>query len=161
MTPDDDYLAETRFFEMVATGDLPPSKSLEEITGLKGGEPPYVTDLVRRAEEAWRTPLEMLTCEQVRLFVGQKMGLEWLGKPAIEFARRYPEAVITNYPGEMVLLCLRAADELAEIARPDLAEWLAHDFGWMDRVFDWDDEEDLVAQAKVALTAARRLIRLQ
>lgn len=161
MEDTDRQLDEDCFFDLVDIGELPPSVTLEQISGLKGSAPPYATNMVQWAEEAWRTPFAELTCEQVRLLVSQKMGLEWLGKPAIGFARQHPDAIITNYPGEMVLLCLRAAPDLAEVAREEFVDWLSDDFGWMDRVYEWDEEEDLVAQANMALAAARSLIRLQ
>jgi hypothetical protein len=98
---------EERFFELVGFGGLSPGASLAQVSGMPAADPPYATDLVRRVEDARATPFRSLSCQQVRLLVGQKMGLQWLGRPALAFAARDPAAAITNYPGEMTLLCLR------------------------------------------------------
>jgi hypothetical protein len=147
------YLADDRFFDLVAIGDLAGAASLEELAGQRRGAPPYPTEMVRQAEEAWRTPLADLTCEQVRLLVSQKMGLEWLGRAASALARLQPGATITNYPGEMALLCLRAADLLSNLAQPEFGRWLAGDFGWMDDVYGWS--RPLLREATAALAEAR------
>ena len=155
MIEDPDYLADHRFFDLVDLGGLPPQGSLEAASGLKSNPGPYATGLIERGETAWRTPFRELSCESVRTLVEQKFGLQWLGRPAIAFASAYPGAAITNYPGEMGLLCLRAADELAEWAQPDFARWLASDFGWMDEVFGWS--RALLKEAGEALAHARTL----
>jgi hypothetical protein len=87
--------------------------------------------------------------------VEQKMGLQWLGRPAIAFAARYPDALITNYPGEMTLLCLDAAEDLAQHARPEFRAWIQGDFGWMDEVFSWSGS--MRRRAREALDIAREI----
>src|SRR6185503_12025879 len=124
------YFGERRFFEMVGLGGLPPNGSLEGASGLRAREGPYETSLVRDAEQAWRTRYPELTCAQVATLIQQRMGLEWLGRPAIAFARKYPCAAIVNYPGELALDCLKAADELAVVAQPEFSEWVEGDFSW-------------------------------
>ena len=135
-----DYLAETLFFRLVDYHALWPNASLETLSGEPSVHGPYATDMVRRVEEAWRTPLRNLTCEQVRLLLGQRMGLEWLARPILEFITAYPDAPITNYEGEMVALALQAAKEINRYAPDEFRRWLNHDVGWIDDVFDWDDE---------------------
>jgi len=152
MIDDRDYHG-LRFFDLVPLGDLPPQGTLEGSSGFESDPGPYATGLIEEGETAWRTPYCKLSCGQVRTLVSQKTGLQWLGRPAIAFALRHPAADITNYPGEMTLLCLRAADELSQYAEPEFGAWLTGDFGWMDEVFGWS--RPLLSEAKAALEAAR------
>ena len=151
----DDYLGHRRFFDLVDLARLPPQGTLEGASGFKSDPGPYETSLIKRGETAWRTPFADMTCEQVRLMVEQKMGLQWLGRPALAFALRYPEAEITNYPGEMALLCLEAVDDLAEHAQPEFSDWVRGDFGWMEDLFSWSRSE--LRRAKEALERAREI----
>jgi hypothetical protein len=151
----DEYLEHRRFFDLVDLAGLPPQGTLEGTSGVKSDSGPYPTSLVERGETAWRTPFREMTCEQVRLMVEQKMGLQWLGRPALAFAARHPDALITNYPGEMALLCLEAAEDLAEHAQPEFGAWIQSDFGWMDDVFSWS--RSMRREAKAALERAREI----
>lgn len=153
----DDYLNNRRFFDLVDLAGLPPQGTLEKASGLKSDPGPYATSLIKCGESAWRTPFREMTCEQVRLMVEQKMGLQWLGRPALAFAARYPDALITNYPGEMALLCLMAADDLARHAQPEFGDWIQGDFGWMDDLFSWS--RSMRREAKAALDSAREVAR--
>ena len=154
MNWEEEDIADRCFFEFVELGALPPNGTFEGASGQRASDGPYETSLVERCETAWRTPYRNLSCAQVSTLVAQKMGLQWLGRPALEFARRYPAATIQYYPGEMVLFCLRAAEELATVAQPEFAEWLRGDFGWMEEVFG--SSRPLLREAQNALSEARR-----
>ena len=143
------------FFDLASRTSVPLDRSLADLSGFPPSPGPHATSMIQRCETAWSTPLKGLTCKQVRLLLGQQMGLAWLGKPILDFVGRWPEAMVTNYPGEMALLALRAAPELLEHAPVELREWLQGDFGWMDAAFGWDEEGELLAEAKWALAAAR------
>ena len=147
------------FFRVIDPGGLPPRGSLEGASGQKSDPGPYPTNLVEECETAWRTPFRELTCAQVSTLAGQRMGLEWLGRPAIAFAVRYPLATIRNYPGEMGVSCLRAAAELSAFAQPDFGEWLKGSFAWLDRVRDWSPK--FRDEVKNLLAAAREAVRAQ
>lgn len=148
-----------RFFDIVDLGDLPPQGSLEGASGFKSNPGPYPTNLVETGETAWRTPFRELTCPQVSTLVEQKMGLEWLGRPAIAFATRYPFASIQYYPGEMGVHCLRAAKDLSRVAQPEFGKWLKSSFNWLDRVRDWPSA--FREEMKESLAAAREIVRAQ
>lgn len=157
MEDDTEILADRPFFGLVGYGALCPDSTLARLSGHPAAEPPYLTPLIRHVEQAWCTPLRLLTCEQVREMLGQKMGLEWLGPPILEFLKQQPEAEIMNYPGEMVLLSLRASEEMHAVCGASYARWLlAGNFDWMDRIFGWD--ADLLDAARTSLDAARARI---
>lgn len=155
---DEDELCEVPFFDLVELGSLAPDDTLAGLSGLPAQDGPYPTSLVERCNVAWRTPLCRLICDRVLTLIGQEMGLEWLGAPAIAFARRYPAATILH-PGDMTLACLRAAPELLAVAGAEMRAWLAGDFGWMDEVYSWEDA--LLVEARAELASARALASLQ
>ncbi len=150
------YLGDRRFFEFVDLGGRPDGGTIGGKVGPCAARPAYLTEptnLVLRVEEAWRTPYSELTCEHVRTLLEQKMALEALAEPILEFAARYPTVFISNYPGETGLLALRAAEDLLEVAPKQFREWLQGDFAWMDEAFAFS--RSLRREAEEALTAAR------
>jgi hypothetical protein len=150
-----EYLGDRRFFDFADRSGLPPAGTLAGATGLQAAEAPFATDLVRNVAIAWHTPYADLTCEQVRLLLGQKMGLSVLALPIMSFIQRCPHAPITNYAGEMELLALRAAEDFLPEARDAYRSWLAGDFSWMDEVFGWSRPRARDAQEALAAARAR------
>jgi hypothetical protein len=150
---------DARFFDLVDLGGLPPHGSLEAVSGMKSGPGPHATSLIERGETAWRTRFCALSCAQVSLLVEQKMGLQWLGRPAIAFATRYPLATIQYYPGEMGVFCLRAGAELARFAQPEFGVWVSGNSSWIQKAFGWSP--DLLREVNAELKAARTLLRAQ
>ena len=148
----------SHFFEWLSGKYTPPTQSLEALSGerIDIGQ----TDLTTRVVEAWKTPMDRLTVEQVRLLMSQKLGLKWLGNPVCLFVRKYPTAFVTFYAGDLSAIALCAFAELLEAA-PDGAhaminakfEWAAH---WQetDPAFA-RDLTDLVAHAR---TLARSIL---
>lgn len=150
---DESDLYDAMFFDLVELDGLPPDASLESMSGMPSNPGPYATPLIEQCETAWRTPFPQLTCETVLTLVGQKMGLEWLGVPAIEFARRHPKATIV-YPGDMTLACLQAASELLSVAAVEMKAWLQGDFEWMDETYSWEGAPLWEARSELAFARA-------
>jgi len=84
-------------------GDLR-GRTLESLTGSRV-EPPHATRMIERIANAWQTPLEALTCAEVRLLLLQDMGMRWLGPIACEVAARFPDADAGLYPGDLATRC--------------------------------------------------------
>ena len=155
--PDDfklEDLGDRRFFDFVSMEGLARDGAL---SGAPGEPAPNAdqSPMVRRFEQAWHTRYRELTCEQVRLLLGQKAGIERLAGPILEFVSRYPTAHITNYPGEMALLAMRAADAFLVHAPVAFRQWLEGDFAWMDEAFCFS--RSLRREADEALSAARAI----
>lgn len=53
-------------------------RTLEELDGERWGEPTFDSYVVRTCHALRRKPLNTLTDEELRLAVGQGIGLEWL-----------------------------------------------------------------------------------
>ena len=154
LEPEPEYLRDRPFFDFADQGGLPDRGSLAGATGLPAADPPYPTSLVRSGETAWRTPFAELSCEQARLMLEQKLGLEVLAAPIMSFIKRFPRALISNYPGEMELMVLRAADEFLRHEPREFRAWLAADPDWLD-AFAWS--RSLLREAREAFAAARAM----
>ncbi len=117
----------TRFFRWIDGKHPPIRESLEQLSGQES-EDDHRTSLIERANMAWATPVHWLSCEQVRLLTGQKMGLEWLAAPVAIFVSSYPGAFVTFYEGDLTLSALKAFPELMEFAPTEARAMLEADF---------------------------------
>ena len=65
-------------------GNLDEDRKLRVLIGWPHAQSPYPSSLVERCEAALDTPLGKLSTEQLRLLIGQKIGLEFLVEKAID-----------------------------------------------------------------------------
>lgn len=131
-------------------------KTLEELTGEQVDIAP-LTSMIRRVAKAWRTPIEHLSCEQLRLLVGQDMGTPWLASLALEIATRWPNAEVTFYPGDLAHVMLRNFGSIFAADPASARTMLGGDFGWIARLRETDrdfgtstadESERLLAEAR-------------
>ena len=128
-------------------GDLT-GKTLERLTG-KMIPDDEITSLIERATRAWKTPLDALTCEQLRLLLSQDMGTPWVAPLACLIAARLPNAMVTFYPGDLVRTILRKFPAVFA-ADPDGARAvLATDFRWVEGLREIDAEFGTTNAAEV------------
>ena len=78
------------------------SKSLQEIEGDDWGEPEVDTHLVAICHRLRRKPIKDFGIEDIRIMVGQQIGLELLVPLAIEFLENDPFAEGDFYPGSAI-----------------------------------------------------------
>lgn len=128
-----------RLLDFVPDETLPP-ESLCELTGdsAKAKVGAFCSGLERRVADAWLLPAADLTCGQCRLLVGQRFGLQWLARPVMTFAARYPQAECDLYPGDLTVAALVAWRDLAAVEPEAIRFMLAGDYGWLRR----EAEED-------------------
>lgn len=120
----------------------------------------FPSGLMTRVARAWTTPLNRLTCAQVRVLVGQKFGLQWLATPVAVFLSRHPQAECDLYPGDLMCMALRAHAELLWFAPLETRALLGADFSWMAEEFAFDPKGTLLRAATDDLTRARKLAGL-
>ncbi|WP_296597426.1 contact-dependent growth inhibition system immunity protein [Phenylobacterium sp.] len=136
-----------------------PSATLESLSGdgslVDAGL--FPSGLVRRVAKAWTTPLNLLTCAQARVLVGQKFGLQWLAAPVAVFLSGHPRAECDLYPGDLMCMALKAHVELLRFAPVETRKLLGVDFSWMAEEFSFDPDGTLLREATDDLTTARRL----
>jgi hypothetical protein len=119
------------------------------------------TNLIRRAAEAWNTPLRYLRCEQLRLLVGQQMGLPWLAPIACGIASRHPNATVTFYPGDLTLVVLRAFPAILVLDPLGAAAVARADRSWIDRMREVDAEIGASSAEEAAILADRALASVE
>jgi hypothetical protein len=92
------------------------SKSLQQLEGRDWGEPTFGSHLVTECHRLHRVPLCDFTVEDLRITIGQDIGLEYLVPLAIEKLRENPLVEGDCYPGDL----------LSNVLGADAAFWRAH-----------------------------------
>ncbi len=94
------------------TGD----RTLEELDGERWGEPAFGSYVVRTCHALRRKPLKTLTDEELRLAVGQGIGLEWLVPLMLQRLAENPFLAGDYYEGDL----------LASLALVPSSYWAEH-----------------------------------
>jgi hypothetical protein len=96
-------------------------KTLEELDGRNWGEPEFNSSVVVNCHRLRRVPLRDFTVEDLRLMIGQEIGLEYLIPLALEHLARNPFAEGEFYPGDLLKSVLGVRREFW-IQHPDLRQ---------------------------------------
>jgi hypothetical protein len=81
--------------------------TLEELERSNWGEPTYDSHLVKECHRLRRVRLRLLTLENLRILIGQNIGLQFLMPLAIEQLEQDPLAAGDFYPGDLLCSVLR------------------------------------------------------
>jgi hypothetical protein len=84
------------------------SKSLQQLEGDDWGEPTYDSHLVTECHRLRQVPLREFTAEDLRIMIGQQIGLSYLIPIALEVLRADPFAQGAFYCGDLLAAVLRA-----------------------------------------------------
>lgn len=82
------------------------NKSLQELENCDWGEPSYDSHLVVTCYKLRRVPLKLLSTENLRILIGQNIGLKFLIPLALEHLHRQPLAQGDFYPGDLLVALL-------------------------------------------------------
>ncbi|MGM1064905.1 contact-dependent growth inhibition system immunity protein [Saccharothrix sp. Mg75] len=94
--------------------------TLEQLEGVDWGDPPAdATHLVGAVHRLRRKPVAELGTEDLRVLIGQQVGLRWLVPRALEVLRDDPLAEGDLYPGDL-RDAVRRLDDAFWAAHPDL-----------------------------------------
>ncbi|WP_201830510.1 contact-dependent growth inhibition system immunity protein [Microvirga zambiensis] len=107
---------------MTRTDIFDRSKSLEELEGVYWLRPDFDSYVVRTTHALRRKPLKALTVEEVRLGIGQEIGLPYLVPIALEWLKRDPGISGDSYEGDLFQAVLHVPKSFWT-CRPDLREW--------------------------------------
>jgi len=86
-------------------------KSVQELEGKDWGEPKFDSYLVTTIHRLRRKPLDQFTHEDLRIMIGQGVGLEFLMPLAIEVLRRDALASGDFYPGDLLAAVSKVKEE--------------------------------------------------
>lgn len=99
------------------------NKSLQQLDGQDWGEPTYDSHLVTECHRLRRVPLRDFTVEDLRITIGQQIGLEYLVPLALEKLRDDPFAEGAYYPCDLLVSVLGAEAQFWQ-SHPELREQL-------------------------------------
>src|SRR5687767_7847702 len=99
--------------------DFDRSKSLQQLDGEDWGDPTFESHLVTECNRLRRVPLEDFTPENLRIMIGQDIGLPYLIPLALEVLRSNPFVSGDFYEGDLLAVVLRA-DSRFWVASPKL-----------------------------------------
>ncbi len=99
--------------------DFDRSKSLQELEAEDWGEPTYDSHLVTECHRLRRVPLRAFSPEDLRIMIGQQIGLPYLIPLALELLRSDPFTAGDCYEGDLLAAVLRA-DSRFWLASPEL-----------------------------------------
>ncbi len=85
-------------------------KSLQELEQDDWGEPTYSSHLVTAVHRLRRKPLAEFTVEDLRIVIGQRVGLPFLIPLAVERLEEDPLAAGDFYPGDLLQAVVRAGE---------------------------------------------------
>jgi hypothetical protein len=94
-------------------------KTLDELEGVVWGEPTFDSYLVKTCHRLRTKPVDEFTVEELRIMIGQKIGLPHLIPLATSLLEQNPLVEGHYFPGDLLSNVIGAADWLTE--RP---EWL-------------------------------------
>jgi contact-dependent growth inhibition (CDI) system CdiI-like immunity protein len=154
----------------VARPDLRPKrdKTLEELEGFVGGDPPYDSYLVRTIDALRKKPIGQFTTEDLRITIGQGRGIPHLLPLALERLEADPLAEGHFYRGDLLMNVLRAEPywggdpqirarmrgvverALEQLARVESVDWSAGELPDPDQPDEFD-REDLEPRLREAL----------
>jgi hypothetical protein len=97
------------------------NKSLQELEGDDWGEPIYDSHLVQTCHNLRRKPLIEFTVEDLRLMIGQAIGLAYLIPLALDRLEKEPLAEGDLYPGDLLTAVLKI-DEQSWFSNRDLLQ---------------------------------------
>jgi hypothetical protein len=86
------------------------SKTLEQLDGAVWPEPTYDSYLTSTCHQLRKKPLDQFGIEDLRIMIGQNIGLEHLVPIAVEVLQRDPLASGHFYPGDLLKAVLTARD---------------------------------------------------
>src|SRR5262245_53553124 len=90
------------------------SSTLEQLEGKNWGEPSYDSHLVTECHRLRRVPLRDFTVENLRIMIGQDIGLRYLMPLAVAKLRNDPLAEGMHFPGDLMCSVLRVSREFWE-----------------------------------------------
>ena len=127
-----------------------PRKTLDQLEGVVWGEPTFDSYLVTTCHRLRTKPVDEFSVEDLRIMVGQKIGLTHLVSFAVAALERDPLAEGDHYPGDLLTSMIGAAEWLQ--ANP---KWLVRVIHVAERALQELGDEDRYLEQRLAEFLAR------
>lgn len=127
-----------------------PGKTLDQLEGVVWGEPTYDSYLVTTCHRLRTKPIDEYSVEDLRIMIGQQIGLPYLLPLAVAALERDPLAEGDYYPGDLLAMVIDGREWLQ--ANP---EWLARVIQVTERALAELEEEDRDLRQRLAAFLAR------
>ena len=127
-----------------------PGKTLDQLEGVVWGEPTYDSHLVTTCHRLRTKPIDEFSVEDLRIMIGQQIGLPHLVPLAVAALERDPLAEGDDYPGDLLANVIGAREWLQ--ANP---EWLARVIGVTERALRKLQDQDRDLQQRLGAFLAR------
>lgn len=127
-----------------------PGITLDQLEGVVWGEPTFDSSLVTTCHRLRTKPIDEFSVEDLRIMIGQKIGLPYLLPLAVGVLERDPLAEGDYYPGDLLANVIETREWLQ--ANP---EWLARVIPVTERALVELPEEDKDLQHRLAWFLAR------
>src|SRR5438093_641141 len=115
------------------TKPLDRTKTLDELEGAWHAAPEYTSYLISRCHALHKTPLSQFTVEDLRIMIGQEIGLQFLIPLALQELQSNPLAEGDYYPGDLLANVL-AVPPLFWRDRPELRAQLVNILSQLSQV---------------------------
>ena len=126
-------------------------QTLDELEGVEWGRPQYDSALVTNAHRLRRVPLKQFRIEDLRLMIGQKVGLEHLVPIALDHLEANPLAEGNSYAGDLLAAVARLPAGFWRVRPTLIPRVVAAIDGALVRLRTEDERDGLADE----LTAAR------
>jgi hypothetical protein len=127
-----------------------PGMTLDQLEGVVWGEPTFESSLVTTCHRLRTKPIDEFSVEDLRIMIGQQIGLPHLVPLAVAALEREPLAEGNYYPGDLLANLIDAREWLQANQ-----EWLARVIRVTERALVELDIEDIVLQKRLADFLAR------
>jgi hypothetical protein len=133
-------------------------KTLEELEGDNWGDPTYGSHVVMTCHAIRRKRVCDLTVEELRLAIGQEMGLAFLLPAAVSHLQREPLAAGDFFPGDLLVKVLRVRPAIWQSSPPlkgPRADVIALETGALAAAAQMDDfwKDSYLAELRDAFAA--------
>jgi hypothetical protein len=133
-------------------------QTLDELEGVEWGPPPYGSSLVTNVHRLRRVPLKQYCLEDLRLMIGQQVGIEYLVPRALDHVEAHPLASGDHYPGDLLASVVNLPDAFWSTHPQLIPRAIRAIDGALARVHKVDTVDELPDELRAART---RLAALQ
>jgi hypothetical protein len=125
-------------------------QTLDELEGVEWGPPTYDSALVGNVHRLRRVPLKQYRLEDLRLMIGQQVGVKYLVPRALDHLEAHPLASGDFYPGDLLAAVARLPDDFWTTHRQLIPRALCAIDGALARLRKIDSVEKLEDELRVA-----------